>query len=389
MKIIVMTPAVPAEGQAGFQVLAFHRVVHLARRHQVEVVVVGNCIDQEAAALCSMNKNISVRVFTPNIVERFFNVIKSIFRSTPFQVALFRCNKAKKYLEYGLGERSIGAVYCITFRVLENIPKLDVPIIVEFVDSMGLNFERRAEDSALLRGLYKREACAAAKYERECVQFADYGFVVSGIDKEYIGDAKLHILPLGVDNTIFRDRGKKQKPSVEFEYDLIFTGNMHYKPNRDAVLWFYNNCWRQLRSRFPNLIWAIVGSSPSSEIKSLDSVKGISVTGRVESIADSLSASRIAIAPMVSGSGMQFKVLEAMSCGMPVVVSSIGRGDIKAVSGRDLLIADDSMEFVDIISELINDEKKRAKIGQSACEYVDKNHSWSAINQKFSEACEL
>jgi len=92
---------------------------------------------------------------------------------------------------------------------------------------------------------------------------------------------------------------------------------------------------------------------------------------------------------MVSGSGMQFKVLEAMSCGMPVVVSSIGRGDIKAVSGRDLLIADDSMEFVDIISELINDEKKRAKIGQSACEYVDKNHSWSSINQKFSEACEL
>ena len=68
---------------------------------------------------------------------------------------------------------------------------------------------------------------------------------------------------------------------------------------------------------------------------------------------------------MISGSGMQFKVLESMSESIPVVATEIGLGDLKSVIGRDILVSNDPLEFSDYVIRLLLDDKFCQKIGEN------------------------
>ncbi len=90
---------------------------------------------------------------------------------------------------------------------------------------------------------------------------------------------------------------------------------------------------------------------------------------------------------MQSGSGMQFKILEAMACGIPVVTSTLGLGDIKAVPGEEVLVCDSPGKFVESTLSLLRSNELRNRIGSAGLLYVQKNHSWDAINSKFETVC--
>jgi len=94
----------------------------------------------------------------------------------------------------------------------------------------------------------------------------------------------------------------------------------------------------------------------------------------------------VAIAPMQSGSGMQFKILEAMACGVPVVASTLGLGDIAAVDGKNILLADTPGLFTESVISLLQSEELREKVGNSGMYYVTQNHSWDALNQHFEQS---
>ena len=133
----------------------------------------------------------------------------------------------------------------------------------------------------------------------------------------------------------------------------------------------------------PDVRLVIAGSSPTSEITSLRSDESVTVTGRVSSLKSIINSARISIAPMQSGSGMQFKILEAMACSVPVVATSMGLGDIGAKAGKDILISDTSDSFVESVLLLLKSDDLHAKIGDSGFQYVNKHHTWDALNAKF------
>jgi glycosyltransferase involved in cell wall biosynthesis len=188
-------------------------------------------------------------------------------------------------------------------------------------------------------------------------------------------------LPLGVDTEIFyKNHSSPKVPTI------IFTGNMDYKPNIDAVLWFYRNCWNKLKGSIPNIHFIIAGSSPHKEIKGLAKDGSITITGRVPSIADLINGSHISIAPMQSGSGMQFKILESMACGVPVVTTSIGLGDIRALANQEVFVADLPDLFTEIVLMLLQSNNLRDSVGERGLRYIHANHSWCVLNQKIEES---
>ena len=91
----------------------------------------------------------------------------------------------------------------------------------------------------------------------------------------------------------------------------------------------------------------------------------------------------LAVAPMQSGSGMQFKILEAMACGVPVIATTLGLGNINASVDNDLFVSDAPGEFVQSIIRLIEDDNLRQRVGDAGHDFVFHNHSWRALNTNF------
>ena len=142
----------------------------------------------------------------------------------------------------------------------------------------------------------------------------------------------------------------------------------------------------KLQQAVPEVRLVIAGSNPTKEIIALRADKNVTVTGRVPSLAGILNASRVSIAPMQSGSGMQFKILEAMACGVPVVASTLGLGDIAAVDDKEILLADTPESFTHAVVSLLRFEDLRVRIGEAGIRYVHQNHSWDALNNHFEQS---
>jgi glycosyltransferase involved in cell wall biosynthesis len=229
------------------------------------------------------------------------------------------------------------------------------------------------------------EARRVAAYEKKIAARADRCFVVSSIDQQAMGSDHVGVLPLGIDVQRFN------KPAVAATEPLIaFTGNMFYQPNVDAILWFAEHCWPAIKAAVPGVRLVIVGNRPQPSVVALGKQdQAIDVMGRVPSVAAILKTAAVAVAPMRSGSGMQFKILEAMACGVPVVATTIGQGDIGCVAGSDILVCDRGDDFAQGVIALLRSPAFREQIGNAGFRYAQENHSWDAINQQFVQACHL
>ena len=176
---------------------------------------------------------------------------------------------------------------------------------------------------------------------------------------------------------------KYDKPicSIKKKRVIGFTGNMFYYPNIDAVLWFINNCWNKLKEYHSDLELWIVGRNPDYKILNFDKKNSIFIFSNVDSILDFLNENiLISIAPMQSGSGMQFKILEAFSVNVPVVSTTLGLGDIKALDKESIILGNTPNEFIDSILFLLDSDSLRKSISENAKYVLEENYSWTYID---------
>lgn len=382
MKIIAISNQIPQQNKKGDQLVSFQRLNYMVKA--------GYCID----LICFESKNIkednkarqnlekigvTVHFIKLSVLEIAFNLCKALFNnSLPLQCAIFKSNEFSKKIKKIYEIKKIDAIYCVMIRVAPNIDWYKGKLFFEMIDSLGLNFHRRLQKSrGLKKWILKKEQERVSIYEKKLADKSYCSFVVSSIDQKNIGSSKVKVIPLGV-NVIKKPRIIKKRPSI------IFTGNMFYQPNIDAVTWFVKYCWSDILTEQPEAQFLIVGQNPSSTILSFSKKNSsIKVTGRVPSVIDLLNEATVAVAPMQSGSGMQIKILEAMACAIPIVCTTLGIGDIQATSGKEVLIEDNAKGFSKKVIDMIKSKKENYRIGKNGQNYIDKNHSWKNLNKIF------
>jgi len=168
------------------------------------------------------------------------------------------------------------------------------------------------------------------------------------------------------------------KPPREELEEIVFSGNLEYPPNAGALRFFSKNIWPILRSRWPNLKWKIVGKHPEAIAGFVRDDPRIQMTGFVDDAIPLLAEARIAVVPMLSGSGTRIKILEAWAAGTPVVSTSLGAEGLECRDGEHLLIANQPERFANAVASLLESPQERMRIGAAGRELYEQNYTWNA-----------
>ena len=124
------------------------------------------------------------------------------------------------------------------------------------------------------------------------------------------------------------------RPPREEQDIIVFSGTLEYEPNRTAVRYFAAEIWPALRDRWPGLKWRLIGRNPEAVERYVTGDPGIECTGPVEDAMSYLAAAKVAVAPILSGSGTRLKIVEAWAAGVPVVSTTLGAEGLPGAARR-------------------------------------------------------
>ncbi|MDQ5823226.1 MAG: glycosyltransferase [Chloroflexota bacterium] len=376
MRILFLTPRFCYPLLKGDTSRVYHQLRELSREHEITLLSIAErpVSPDEYEQVAKYCKRVVV-VPLPRW-RTLWNLGTGLLSKLPLQVNYYRIPAVQRHLMRLLSEEQFDLLHVTLVRMLPYVRAVErPPIVVDLIDSLTLNLaDRREQVSGPKRLAYEIEYRRMRDYEQAVVARYPELIVTSPADKQALGGRDgITVLPMGVDLERFQFRGPEGRDSQT----IIFTGNMGYHPNEEAVLWFAAEVWPRLRATHPQLVWQVVGTNPTERVRALGQPEnGIEVLGWVPDVSDYLGRATISICPLRSGSGIQMKVQEAMSVGAPVVATSIANRGVGGVPGRDLLVADTPDDFAAAVNRLLDDPQGRACLGHAGRQFVERQFQW-------------
>ena len=381
MKILFMLSRVPYPLIKGDKLRAYHHIKELSKHNEIILCA----LSDEAVhpdALKELNKYCSkIYIFKLKWYSIFFNILKSFINGKPLQVGYFYDRTIKKAIDKIIEEIKPDHIFCQLIRVSEYVKNYKIPKTLDYQDVFSKGVQRRLNTaSILMKPVFRSEYKRLLKYEADIFNNFNNLIIISKPDRDLIPHKdkdKIHIIPNGVDQTFFSPQEAVKK------YDLIFTGNMAYPPNINAVDFLINKILPLLKLQKPDIKILIAGAHPSPKIKKMQS-DNVHVTGWVEDLRTCYIQSKIFIAPMQIGTGLQNKLLEAMAMQLPCVCSEMANNALNAANGKEILLGHEPQEYVDHIIHLLDDETFAHELALQGHNYVTENYNWATLTDKIN-----
>ena len=162
---------------------------------------------------------------------------------------------------------------------------------------------------------------------------------------------------------------------------LFHIGAMDWIPNCEGVDWFLDKVWPIVHERVPSARLYLAGRKMSSRLMNAQ-IDGVVVVGEVADAMHFIGSKQINIVPLLSGSGIRVKIIEAMSMGKAVVSTTVGAQGIEYSNGVNLLIADTPEQFAKQIERLVNDADYCRRVGEAAARLVAEQYDESVLSKK-------
>lgn len=374
MRLLFVASRLPYPPIQGDRVRAYHQLRLLSQSHSIILVapIQGKKEWEHITALNQFCEHIEA---VP--VSKLWGVLRlviGLFSSLPLQTLYYCDPRIQKRIKRLLQDEPIDLAH---IQMIRMGPVMDggvgTPKVLDMIDSLSLNWHRRGQREQWLRSCAVLfEAKRLRDYERRLTKKYDELIVSSPMDKRHIGHYdNIYVVPNSVDTMAipFVENGRESGT-------IIFSGRMRYFPNADAAVYFALQVFPLIRQQVAEARLIVVGADPPRRIRRLAEIERIEVTGYVPNLQDCLSRASVAVAPMRAGSGMQFKILEAMANGVPVVTTPYGLGGIDAISGQHLLVAEGAAAFAGQVVRLLKDRDLRQRLAFEARKLVEEKYSW-------------
>lgn len=317
--------------------------------------------------------------------------LQALASGKPISLHAFYDQTVADYVERLLEERPIGTIFVFSGQMGQYVPpSFAGRVVVDFVDVDSAKFEAyAAKRGGLLGRAYARENRLLRDEEARLAQRSDHSLLISAEEAALFksrltqaerASANLGILCNGADSSFFDPAAVCPEPQLQScpEPRLIFTGQMDYTPNADAVIRAAHRIMPNIRQSWPEASFHVVGRNPTEEVRALEGINGTRVWGSVDDVRPWLKASDIALVALEIGRGVQNKVLEAMAMALPVVLTSPAATGIAATDQRHFMVADSDEELAFAVRRLAADRPLARAMGLDARGFIVDHLSWQS-----------
>jgi sugar transferase (PEP-CTERM/EpsH1 system associated) len=377
-EILFLAHRIPFPPDRGDKIRSWHILEHLAGLGRVHLACFADD-EADAAHLPALREALGGRLGEARVEVRrsgrAMAAARALLEGKPVSLTLFDSPSLRRFVEAMLAKPEVESVFTFSGQMAQFVPeRLRQRFVMDFVDMDSAKFAAYAEAGGPLGAMHRREAKKLFAFERAVAARADTSLFVSDAEaalfraRADLPVADIRALANGVDLDFYR-------PGAVAAADgpsplIVFTGQMDYAPNVEAVTWFAAEVLPKLGAAF-----AIVGRNPTDAVRRLASERVI-VTGAVPDVRSWLEAADVVVAPLRIARGIQNKVLEAMAMGRPVVATAAAFEGIEAEPGRDVLVADGVEAQAAAIKALLADPKRATALGRAARRRVEQAYRW-------------
>jgi len=377
--ILFLAHRVPYPPDRGDKIRSYHLLRHLAARGRVDLVAFADDprdMHRPELAGLTASRTIVRRSKSQAVVG-----VQALASGRPLSLTAFDDAAMRRAVGELLARERIETVFVFSGQMAQYLPAdLQARVIMDFVDVDSAKFAAYASaTSGPMRWLYRREARLLQGFEQAIAARADANLFVSdaeaGLFRGNTGAERVHAIENGIDTVLF-------DPAAAFERVdagpalIVFTGQMDYRPNIDAVTWFAEDILPRVRASHPDARFAIVGRNPGETVKALARQPGVIVTGEVADVRGWLAAAAVVVAPLKLAREIQNKVLEAMAMARPVVASSAAAEGID--HGGTITVGATAADLVEAVTLMLSDRASAAELGQDARARVIARYGWDA-----------
>ncbi|MCC6408792.1 MAG: glycosyltransferase [Planctomycetes bacterium] len=381
MRVLFLAHKPPFPLQDGYNLHNYHHVRELSGRHEFHLVAIG--AEPAPRELTALFESIHL---VPAAEPRRANPVARALRSFSAHEVFEFDPRVLERIE-SLRPAEFDVVWTGGIKMLVYSHRLHgAPVLGDVADDETGPARTRLANSRgpveFLRNL--RDLAKITRYQRLFFEHLDVCTVVAEGDRDAIArlnpNLDVRVVANGVDHEFFAPRAEPEEDRT-----VVFEGNMGFEPNVEGVLYFAREVLPLVLRAEPRAKLYVVGKDPAPAVRALQGAS-VHVTGVVDDVRPYLARGSIFVCPLVSGTGIKNKILQAWSMAKCVVATSKSCGGLVLEPGRNLVVADGAAELARTIVELFGDPERRRALGARARETVLEHYTWARKSAQMEAA---
>jgi hypothetical protein len=377
MRILYVCHRFPYPPKRGGKIRPFNMIRHLAQSHEVVVCSLSRS-DAETGEAQGIAPHCS-EFHVAQVDDRVQTLRMIATLPTPLtaSAAYFHSTQLARMVERLLAQRSFDLIFVHCSSVAHYVSGVrDIPKILDFGDMDSQKWLEYAHYKPFpLSAGYWWEGIRLHAEERRLARRFDVCTATTRAEWETLQDlgsgTPCEWFPNGVDSEFFAPSRRPYDPET-----IVFVGRMDYYPNQQCMFDFCAQVLPRLRAQRPMVKLQIVGADPSSAVRKLAELPGVTVTGSVPDVRPYVTAAALTVAPLRIARGTQNKILEAMAMGVPVVCTHVAAGGVDAVIDEHLVAATGADETCAAILRVLADSAERDRLARAGRARVLSHHAW-------------
>ncbi len=393
MRILFVTPY-PA---SRIRARSYGFITQLAKQHSVELLAL--CANKrEMSDIQALQDRgiIANAIYEPHII-RYMRGLTALTSRLPLQVAFDASARLRRAIDIHLLHGQFDLLHVELIRVLGALPSiLPVPVVWDAVDCISQLYKQGGQVgiTPMLRIIGAGEGRRVRAYEQVQLQRFRHVLVTAERDRQALlaiaqaskagmsgqTTAEITVIPLGIDQQYFQVYDGVRRPET-----LIFSGKMSFHANIAGVSYLVKRILPLIWQKRPTVKLIIAGGDPPAAVRRFATDPRIEVTGYLPDLRSAIARAQIAVCPLPYAVGMQYKVLEAMALGTPVVASTPAVAGLQAIAGRDLLVADEPADFAAAVLNLLENQNQWHRLAAHGVAYIKAYHHFDVIIQQLTD----